>query len=244
MVPEGLNMGINCKAILLSLTAILAVGGMMGTAYACPFYGYGQQYCYQPDCGGGHHQKLDLLIRDQNEGWKDGVTATWVADNMAPGDEYTFGGAFVGLRSNIDGEIGITCDYSVREESPPVESDADPYTNLHPDSMARELIITQAFYKVGNLQIDLLGGGISGVSWRDRCRYLLYMSRWRIQDTDHDGRITFYDLKHDPPSGLPIEKTKCSEGARYQMSVKFAETAGNDLQGDALILSMFYTLGQ
>ena len=228
-------MGINIKGILLGLIAIVVAMGMMGAVYArtdCP---------EEPKCG--PNQPLDLKLKDQDEPWRDGVTSTWVARNMAPGDEYAFEGCFVGLRSNVKGRIGITCAYQVKEEVPPAESDTDHQTNLHPDKMTRQLIITRCLYKNSSWQIDCLTGRYTILPGNERpfprdCTD----AHWQIQDIDRDGRITFYDLKSTPLSGLPLPASASTEGARFVMSVKFAGTAGNDLQGDTLNLTMYYTL--
>jgi hypothetical protein len=214
---------------------VVVVTGMMGVAYA-------KTDSAQTQCDSDSHNRLDLKLSDQNESWRDGVTATWVVSNMAPGTDYAFEGSFIGLKSNVKGNIGIDCDYSVNEEVPPVESDTDPHTNLFPDKMAKELIITRALYKISFWQIDLLTGEPQGMSWKDRRSYCegRYF-RWRIQDVDHDDRITFYDLRQMPVNGLPLPAST-GEGARFLMSVRFAETAGNDLQGDTFDLTMLYTL--
>lgn len=217
------------------MMAIVLATGMMGAVYArtdCP---------EEPRCE--PEQRLDLKLKDQDEPWRDGVTATWVARNMAPGDEYAFEGCFVGLRSNVKGRIGITCAYRVKEEVPPVESDTDPQTSLHPDNMARQLIITRCLYTSKSGQIDCLTGESGGMSVRDS-RYSgdCDNTQWRITDIDHDGRITFYDLKRMPLSGLPLPASTATEGARFVMSLKFAGSAGNDLQGDTFNLTMNYTL--
>ena len=72
---------------------------------------------------------LDLKIRDQDEFYRDGVTATWMATDVKPGNEYAFLVPFVQLTKtfgSIDADhLEITCDYSVIEEDPCIESDTD-----------------------------------------------------------------------------------------------------------------------
>jgi len=165
---------------------------------------------------------MDLKIRDQDEGWKDGVTATWTVSGMKPGDEFPFPDPIaVGLGwtgTVTPSSLEITCDYSVVEESPQTPSDTDPYTNLNPDKMAKQMIITRFKYN----GTDYVGS---------------------IVDFDLDGKKTFYDLKNSPVTGLPVPVV--ADGAMFfRLSVKFSEEAGNDFQGDTFNLTMMFTLKQ
>ncbi|MCL6579863.1 MAG: M73 family metallopeptidase [Candidatus Bathyarchaeota archaeon] len=165
---------------------------------------------------------IDLKTIDWDElTWRDGVTATWTATNMKPGDSFPFDVEFVGLSragSITPGSLEITCDYSVIEESPETEADTDPYTNLDPDKMAKQMIITRFKY--------------AGVSYLDS-----------IVDVDGDGKKTFYDLKYSPVTGLPIP-TVDNGATFFRLSVKFSEDADNDFQGDTFNLTMIFTLKQ
>jgi len=154
--------------------------------------------------------------------WKDGVTATWTATNMKPGDIFPFDVEFVGLSRVVGtitpGSLEITCGYSVIEEEPRTEADTDPNTHLDPDKMAKQMIITRFKY--------------NGTDYVDS-----------IVDFDGDGKKTFYDLKHAPVTGLPIPVVK-DGGTFFRLSVKFSENAGNDFQGDTFNLTMIFTLKQ
>jgi predicted ribosomally synthesized peptide with SipW-like signal peptide len=80
---------------------------------------------------------LGLKIIAWNElwPWSDGVTATWTATNMAPGDSFPFDVEFVGLGRTgtvTPSSLEITCNYSD--------------TNSHPDAMAKQMIITRFMY--------------------------------------------------------------------------------------------------
>ncbi|MDI6631298.1 MAG: TasA family protein [Thermoanaerobacteraceae bacterium] len=165
---------------------------------------------------------MDLKVVDWNElTWKDGVTATWTATNMKPGDELPFLAEFVGLGrvgTITPNHLEITCDYSVIEEDPQTEADTDPNTNLNPDKMAKQLVITRFLY--------------NGVD---------YLSS--IQDKDGDLKKTFYDLKQAPVDNLPIPPIADGQ-QNFRLSVKFDENAGNDFQGDTLNLTMIFTLNQ
>jgi len=165
---------------------------------------------------------LDLKLIDWDElTWRDGVTATWTATNMVPGDSFPFNVEFVGLGRTgtiTPSSLEITCNYSVIEESPQTPSDTDPNTNLHPDAMAKQMIITRFKYN----GTDYAGS---------------------IVDVDTDGKKTFYDLKNSPVTGLPTPYV--ADGATFfRLSVKFSEDAGNDFQGDTFNLTMIFTLYQ
>ncbi len=162
---------------------------------------------------------LDLKIIDWNElVWGDGVTATWEAINMKPGDEFLFPMECVGLGragSITPNHLEITCDYSINENDC-----LEPETNCAnlPDDMAKQMIITSFQYD-GN---DYLPS---------------------ITDFDGDGRKTFYDLKQVRVDNLPIPSI-VNGATFFRLSVKFSELAGNDFQGDTFDLTMIFTLNQ
>jgi hypothetical protein len=225
------------KGILIGLTAILLVSGVMGVAYA------------MSNSDDDPQQKVDLKLRDQNESWRDNVSKTWVAINMAPGQEVDFvdDEPFVGLQSDFPsdfpGKVEISCNYAVDEEFPQNEADTDPNTNSDPDSMAQYMVITSSIYRVTYKkevwEIDLLRGELTKTS-KKKDTILPSNSNWQIQDADGDGRKTFYDLRQSPLTNLP-SPLKAKE-TRFEMSVRFHEDAGNEFQGDTFNLTMIFTL--
>lgn len=226
------------KIVLFGILNIFIVSTMVGTVYAQSSNSE-HVYCVPP---GG---RIDLKICDQDETWSDGVSSTWTVENMVPGTVYGLDGSFVGLKNRGGDYIGIACDYSVLERLNPVESDTDPFTDKHPDAMAREIIVTEAVYRTDKWSIDLLTGRLSEVPLNERC-WTWYPSccNWRIRDIDGDSKITFFDFKYSPVYRLPIKEHGNKETARFLMSIKFAETAGNELQGDTFDLTVYYTLTQ
>jgi hypothetical protein len=226
------------KIILFLSLNIFIVSTMVGTVYA---HSSNSEHAYCiPSVS-----HTDLKIRDQDETWSGGVSGTWTVDNMIPGSVYDLDGSFVGLKSRDAESIGISCDYRVLEELNPVESDTDPFTDRHPDAMAREIIITKAVYRTGTWSIDLVTGHISEMSYKGRClTWYPLCCNWRIRDIDGDMKITFFDFKYSPVYRLPIKEHGNKEIARFLMSVKFAESAGNDLQGDTFDLTMSYSVMQ
>lgn len=220
--------GIKVKGIVLGLVALLLVAGIMGTVYA------------RTNSDDNPQHKVDLKLSDQDEPWQDGVSATWTAANMSPGDEFAFYDSFVELRGKfpekvdmgkLERKVEITCDY-------------DPWTSLHPDEMAKYMVITRCIYKFTYKKevwhIDCLTGELTIIS---KDRHDSYTNdQWQIQDVEPDGRVTFYDLKESPLSNLPFPHQGDVIEPRFEMSVKFHEDAGNEFQGDTFNLTMIYTL--
>lgn len=215
------------KGILIGLTAVLLVSGVMGVAYA------------RSESDNNPQQEVDLKLRDQNDpSWRDGVSKTWTATNMAPGEKFAFGGHFVELRSDFPsdfpGKVEITSDY-------------DPWTDLDPDKMAKYMVITGAIYRVNYKkevwEINLLTGELTK-TLKKKDTILPSNSNWQIQDADGDSRITFYDLKQSPLTNLPSPRKRKGDddGTHFEMSVKFHEDAGNEFQGDTFNLTMIFTL--
>jgi len=192
---------------------------------------------------------LDLKIKDGDEGWGDGVVGTWTAEDIKPGDEYDFLAPLIMLsktHNSIDADhLEITCDYNVIEENPCLESDTDCETNLHPEEMAKEMLITRCVYR-DDVCIDCLTGikytNYDTVNQVCAGTNLGQDDDWKIEDQNGDGKISFYDLNQDKLDNLPpVPNTPFFN---FEMSVKFAETAGNDFQGDTFDLTMMFTLNQ
>lgn len=192
--------------------------------------------------------ELVLKIRDQDEGYKEGgVVGTWRAENMLPGDGWAFDASFVGLfnAGSASGDhLEISCDFTVTEEDPCVESDDDCETNENPEKMAKEMIIMKSIYRGtengASFCIDALSGKKFS-SFNPFGRYCFNAistenSDWKIKDWDEDGKITFLDLKNDKLDNLPPP----NEEVFYIMDIMFSVGAGNDFQGDAFDLTMLF----
>jgi predicted ribosomally synthesized peptide with SipW-like signal peptide len=180
---------------------------------------------------------LDLKVSHSSEGpWTEEVTGTWTLSNMKPGDETSLARVFFKNFGSITSTtMQITCNYSVDEETNPVESDTDPNTDEHPDEMAKYMTITYIYYRNDEININCLTGEDDGYPPNEN---------WRVSDTDLDGRITLYDLKQDPLVNLPSPDTQPNKTTQLDMRLKFDENAGNDFQGDMFNLTMIFTLNQ
>ena len=220
----------NAKGVLISVMCIALVA-MLAGAGTLAYFSDTEKSTGNTFADG----TFDLKIRDSNEDWSDGVTATWTLSNMKPGDTKY---AWVELKNagNIKADhLEITCSYSVTEEVLQTESDTDPNTDAHPDEMAKNMIIKSFTYENTVCDIDCLTG-YDEVSGETR-------AEWRIDDMDDDGKITLYDLKQDPLDDLPASDD-IEEEFQVRMRLKFDENAGNDFQGDTFNLTMIFTLNQ
>lgn len=181
----------------------------------------------------------DLKIKDGNEDWSDGIGAEWTLSDMKPGDSEYGSVDLKNFGTHAD-HLEITCDYIVIEESPQTEADTDPYTDEHPDKMAKQMIITKCEYYSDGWTIDLLSGTSTGLETPpEPSGYTA--GDWNITDVDKDGKITLYDLKNAPVDNLPLPDGWTTT---FDMTLKFSEDANSDFQGDTFDLTMIFTLNQ
>ena len=204
--------------------ALVAIATLTSVVYACPQTSTVE--CYPPG-DHDHNQQIDLQLKDQDQPWGDGVNRTWTALNMAPGHSIAFTGNFVGLRINAPSLAMITCDYKD--------------TKHLPDHMAQQMILTRCVYGGTLWTIDCLTG-----KWQinDNGGHVLLLGtnlQWKLADTDHDGAVTFYDLKNSPVHYLPLPSSNITDNTKFQISVKFAAAAGNDLENNTLNMNMNFT---
>ena len=126
------------------------------------------------------------------------------------------------------------------EEVPQTEADTDPNTDANPDSMAKEIIITQMHYYDDTWQVDLLtdDGYDSGYDVG------LGETGPKVEDVDGDGKISVYDLKFSQ-SGNGVDDLTPPDGATWlDMTLKFDDDADSRFQGDTFNLTMTFTLNQ
>ena len=213
------------KRIVLSSLAVCAVAIMV----AIGVFGHFITSQASPD-GLLRELTFDLKLRDQDECLRDGVSGTWGAANMAPGQTYGFQQPdyFVELQRlgllPAD-HLEISCAYS---------------GSTMPDAMAKQMVFTDLRYSNSYWTIDLLDG--TGGPGFKPCAYR--PGDWQVRDADGDGKLTFYDLKTRPLDNIPPPCFGECWATRVEMSVEFNKDAGNELQGQTLSMSMSFTLNE
>lgn len=160
---------------------------------------------------------LDLKLKDNNEPWGDGVTATWTMSNMKPGDELAGAIEEVGLK-NVGSVPASTLDITAINtviDPPGPESDTEEGTT----DMDRVMEITWMEYEdgAGVIYCLLLFDDLNGNGWKD-----------------------LDDLENDPIIGIPAPVGT----GRFQLGLKFRPEADNDYQGDTLVSDFVFTLNQ
>ena len=205
--------------LVLAVVALVSLAAVTGVVYASP------QTPVTTKCSGGNNdsQQIKLQLDDQDQPWGNGVSNTWSALNMAPGQAYAFTGNFVGLSINTPSTAQVTCDYKD--------------TKGIPDQMAQKMILTKCVYGGSLWSIDCLTG-----NWQIFAPANSGNSpQWKLTDVDKDGFITFYDLEKSPLNYLPLPNSSVTNSTKFQISVEFAPTAGNNLQSDSLNMNMYFT---
>ena len=188
--------------------------------------------------GGGTYtppaENLDLKLSVDTP-WVDEVAATWTGDNMAPGDD--LGYAAIRLRNFgaiTPDHLEISCNYTVTEvwQEPDTED-----TSLVPDNMAKYLEITLLRYEDDDWYIDCLTG-----EQRNSVTNALidFSEDWRVDNTDGVPGVSLCDLRYDSLDNLPPPDVS----HEFSMGLKFRDDAGNNLNGDILILTVYFTLNQ
>ena len=157
---------------------------------------------------------VDLKISDRDEGFRDGVTATWTASNMNPGD--TIGPYSVSLEnwaSIAADHLEIYCS-NIVDDPPGPESDTEEGTT----DMDWAMEITAMTYNGYDLLAELSDS--NGNSIKD------------LDDFEAQG---FDNLTPPPPSkGGTVS---------FSMTIGFHPTLGdNDYQGDTLTTTITFIL--
>ena len=183
---------------------------------------------------------LDLKLRRGPGAWSDGIaTAVWSMSNMAPGVSTTSGSIELTKVGSVPADhLEITVDYSAIEGLPDGPETPDTVdTSLVPDSFARYLEITSMRYYKDGWYID----GLTGERKHKVDHHVIEgpYDYWKVEDKNDDGIISLYDLKYDPLDNLPFEGVMTLD-----MSLRFHESAGNDLQGDTLVVTVIFTLNE
>jgi len=168
---------------------------------------------------------LDLKISDDNQGYGDGVTLTWVMDNMIPG--VTTATSTISLQNSgsLAGDhVEIAFSHTIDETTNPVESDTNPDSS--PGDLARWVEITSIMYNGVNLMTTLI-------------------------DANSNGFLDLEDvtLPANAAEGGPLDNLLAPlpnnvGSIAFAMSLAFRAEATNDIQGDILTTTVAFTLNQ
>ena len=200
------------KKILVSVMVIAMVAGLIGAGISA-FFSDTETSTGNTFTAG----TLDLQVKDNNEGWGDGVTATWTMSNMKPGDELTGTVEQVDLR-NVGSVSASTVDITVINtviDPPGPESDTEAGTT----DMDWFMEVTWMEYEDGTGVIQCLA---------------------LFSDVNSNGWKDLDDLENDPITGLPAPMGT----GRFQLNLRFHPSADNDFQGDTLVSDFVFTLNQ
>ncbi len=168
---------------------------------------------------------LDVKIRNGGYSYQDDIEWVWYESDIKPGYEKSRSFDFKNYGSIWIDHMEITCDYTVIEEDPQTESDTDPNTDTNPDSMASEFTITSLWmYKDGIGDTDILP---------------------LLDDWNGNTRKDLEDLKKAGIDNLSLVPDPNQVGyTTVDMTLRFESGAGNDFQGDTLVLTMIFTFNQ
>ena len=149
---------------------------------------------------------LDLQIKDQNEPWGNGVSATWVMDNMKPGDVSEMNSVRlrnVSIEEADYVEIAVT---NVTADPNNEESDTHYPTN---DDMDKWMEIKEMYYNGESILAEL-------------------------DDYNSNGWIDLDDFEYQKLSGLVPPPANPRNMKIFTLQLKFRQEAGNMFQGDIL----------
>lgn len=163
---------------------------------------------------------MDLKIKDQDEDYKDGVTATWTMSNMMPGDSVTGWLKFINKGDSAADHLTVNCT-AITIDPPGPESDTEEGTT----DLDKEMIIAEMRY-----YYDYNGNGYKQID----CLSLL-------NDMNGNGNKDLDDLEAQtialPPPGMTD-----AYATNLSMIIQFSQDAGNDYQGDILNSTFRFTL--
>jgi len=187
---------------------------------------------------------LDLILenpQDIGESWGHSVLRTWHYENMVPpglmqpGDVLTSHVDLTAFSSSQADHVDIQC----------VNVDSEPDVDTPPENEAEAAILGHpvpfdpgyGIYDKSNVMI------IIGMTYHTRPiiwgEYNSY-DTGLFTDTDGDGRISLGEFEAQGLQGLvPVPN---SGEITFSMTVKFAEDAGNEYQGDATMMTLIFLL--
>jgi spore coat-associated protein N len=214
------------KKLLISLMAVLVCAGMIGSSLA---------YFTDVETSAGNTftaGTLDLKVGDNNESFRDGVTLTWTMTNMIPGVS-SFGPRSVNLENigTVDADhVEISFSNEIND-LPDVESDTNK--NSIPGEIARWIEIIRMEYDDNDWVSD----------------FIPYDAN---RDPNNNGFFDLEDVTLPPYTDIggfldnlkPVPPPEGNGYTSFTMTLKFNAGATNDIQGDTLITTVYFTLNQ
>jgi predicted ribosomally synthesized peptide with SipW-like signal peptide len=169
---------------------------------------------------------LDLQVSDDSsvdpDPWGDGVDLTWVMNNMVPGGSSVTNTVSLQNVGSVQGNhVEISFSHTLDEN--PVESDTNP--NSQPGDLAKWLEITAMQYDGVNILPQLVDA--NGNGWIDL----------------EDVTLSANTVEDGPLDNLPSPEAVGGTGT-LSMTISFRAEATNDIQGDILTTTVFFTLNQ
>lgn len=149
---------------------------------------------------------LDLQIKDQNEPWGNGVSATWVMDNMKPGDVSEMNSVYLRNVSIEEADYVEIAVANVTADPNNEESDTHYPTN---DGMDKWMEIAEMYYNGASILAGLADHNNNG--WKD------------LDDFEFQG------LRGLDPPLANSDNVKI-----FTLQLKFRQEASNMFQGDIL----------
>ncbi len=182
--------------LVIAITAAIVIGGAIAY-FSGEGINKGNTFANSP---------LDLQVRDQNEPWGDGVSATWVVDDMKPGDVSEMNSVYLRNISIAEADyVKITVANIITD---PNNEESDTHYPTDND-MDKWMEIAEIYYSGDNILTEL--NDHNGNGWKD------------LDDLEFQG---LDDL--DPP--LP----DLGDMKIFTMQLKFRQEADNVFQGDVL----------
>lgn len=167
---------------------------------------------------------LDLTLRDNDEGWRDGVLATWSASNMKPGQEYRFDDDSHSLLVRNEGSLPATSlDFKViNTVSDPSGPESDTQENTSDLDVYMEIT-----------KMDYWGSAAQPPN--GAVNLLNYLS-----DANGNGWKDLDDLEQSPIMGQPAPLSM----GELVLRLRFHPDADNRYQGAALSSDFVITMHQ
>lgn len=159
---------------------------------------------------------LDLQIKDQDEPWGNGVSATWVIDKMKPGDVSEMSSVYLRNVSIEEADYVKITVVNITTDPDNEESDTHYPTN---DGMDKWMEIAEMYYNGDSILADLVDHNNNG--WKD------------LDDFEFQG------LSNLVPPLADLGNMKI-----FTLQLKFRQEAGNVFQGDVLKSEFIFWLIQ